>query len=584
MSRLRLALARTLVRRLFPGGGWLVPVMAQALPGTALVLALSLLAAAAGLATPMITKALIDYGIMGRDMAALLFWAGVSFAVGLGTVGMGVVSSMTHLRVSMGMLGDLRRLVLGKALNRAPEAVPLSVGESATRVDGDSAELQRFLFDSVLVAVTAVFRLVGGTALMVSLDWRLALLPALAAPFELWFLHWARAGTRSRAEEVRSRRGALSGHLAETFMQMPGLRALDALPWRQAGFAGLQEDLFTGQARQRLWTEGVGAVSQVLTAVMRSAVLLVGGWLVIRGDWPIGSLVAFLAYATMMAGPLRNLLGLYHAQAKAQVALERLSALVDQARDPAEGAACPPRPARIAFHAACAEAARHPPVEAVLRAGQRVLVDGPSGIGKTRLLAACLGEAPLASGRVDIDGTPAGRFSLASRRAAITHLSQRPCLLNGTLRENLEVGGASQPDAVLWQALDTVDLTDWARARDGLETALTEAGANLSGGMRQRIALARALLRPSGVFVFDESFSEIDAPTCMRILAAIEARYGDRLRIFMAHSGPVREGRFDRVITLAAEETGAGTERLLVHDPRPTIGAGGQPRRQRVQC
>ena len=550
---MRARLARMMAARIFPSASWLGPLVERALPGMSRVLALSLFGAAVGLAAPMVTKALIDRGIMARDMQALVTWAAVGFALGLGVVGLGIVSQMAHLRASQAMLGDLRRTVLGAALARDPQAQALTVGEAQTRIDGDCAEIQRFLFDSGLVAVTALFRLVGGTALMLALDWRLALLPALAAPFELWFLSWARPRTQARAEEVREHRGGLSSQLAETFMLIPGLRALNAFGTRETGFGALQDDLFRAQERQRLWTEAVGAVSQILTAVVRSAVLLLGGWLVVTGSWPIGSLIAFLAYTGMMAGPLRNLLGLYHAQARAKVALARLSGIVDDAHDPADGETCPLRPSLIRLQGARSPWGGHAPVALELRAGQGVLLDGPSGIGKSALLASLTGEVALAEGTAEIDGKPAAIYSAASRREAITHVPQRPCILRGTLRDNLLVAAPDATDADCREVLGICDLLDWADAHGGLDTGLTELGATLSGGMRQRITIARALLRPSGVLIFDESFSEIDAARCERILDAIDRACADRLRIFVAHSGAVRARSYDQRITLEAE-------------------------------
>lgn len=545
------ALARQIVARLFPPGpGWLVPVMAQGLPGLGRVLALSLAAAALGLAAPMVTKAVIDRGIMARDTGALVFWAGAAFALGLGALGLGVLSAMVHLRASMALLGALRLRVLEAAFRRDPQAPPMVLGEAQTRIDGDSAEIQKFLFDSVLAAVTSVFRLAGGIGLMLALDWRLALLPALAAPLELWFLARARPRTRALTEVVREQRGALNGQLTESVMLLSGLRGLGALGARAAAFAQGQMRLFDAQAHQRLWAETVGGVSQILTAAMRSAVLLVGGWLVIRGDWPIGSLVAFLAYAGMMSGPLRNLLGLYHAQARAQVALARLGAMIDDEADPTRGADCPMHPREIRLVEAVTRWGRHAPVSARLTAGAQVLVDGPSGIGKSALMACLTGEAPLACGTVLIDGRPASEFSPESRRSAVQHLPQRPCLLRGTLAENLRAGNPEATEAECWRALAICGLADWAQGAQGLATPVAETGSTLSGGMRQRIALARVLLRPAGVLIFDESFSEIDAPTVRRILAGLAVARPDALRVFIAHSGSVREGAFDAVIQL----------------------------------
>ncbi|WP_023848839.1 ATP-binding cassette domain-containing protein [Rhodobacteraceae bacterium PD-2] len=184
-----------------------------------------------------------------------------------------------------------------------------------------------------------------------------------------------------------------------------------------------------------------------------------------------------------------------------------------------------------------------------------MLIDGPSGIGKSRLLAALIGEAPLAEGRITLDGGDTTGFSLSSLRRAVAVLPQRPCLIRGTLRDNLRLGNEETGDPALWAVLGLVALDGWARACDGLDTDLQETGANLSGGMLQRITLARALLRPARVLVFDESFSEIDAPTCTRILAALDAHLGQALCLFVAHAGPVRDQAFDRILDLSAPET-----------------------------
>lgn len=550
----RTPFCRWLVRRLFQGCDWLAPVLSRALPGCLLVLALSLTAAAAGLATPMLTKAVIDEGIMGGDFSRLLFWSAISFAIGLATVGFGIIATMQHLRASQAMLGDLRLQLLGAAFHRDAAEADMPLGEAQIRIDGDTAEIQRFLFDSLLVAVTSLFRLGGGLGLMLLLDWRLALLPLLAAPLELWFLAWARPGTRHRAERVRSQRGDLNSHLAESLAQLTRLRPLGATPARHKGFALLQGDLFTGQRAQRLWSESIGAVSQILSASMRAAVLLLGGWLVIRGDWPIGSLVAFLAYAGLMSGPLRNLLGLYHAQARAQVAATRLGEMVAAACPQEAGQSVPAPVQRLSLHRARAEAGLHAPLSAELTIGETVLLDGPSGIGKSRLLDALLGEAPLAEGALRLNGSDLRSMSLRSRRQAITLVAQRPCLIRGSLRQNLTLGHAPLPDAQLWQALETVELHLWAEQNGGLDTPLAEAGQNLSGGMRQRIALARGLARCGAILVLDESFSEIDTATASRILTRILALWERPLLIFTAHSGPVRQLAFDQILVLRDTE------------------------------
>ena len=553
---LRARLAGLATRRVFgPEASWLQPVISRALPGIGLVLATSLAAAALGLAPPWLTKQLIDKGLVAGDAQALWLYAGAMFAVGLAALGSGVVNSLLHLRFSAAMLADLRGRMLGAVLGQAAARPLPQVGEAMARLDGDTAEIQRFAFDGLLAAAGSVFRLAGGAAMLFALEWRLALLAVAATPLNLAFLAWARPRTQARAEEVRAGRGKLSSWLVETVAGLPTLRSLGAEAVRADAFAPLQAGQIALLIRQRRWLELTGAVPQVVNAALRSAVLVAGGLMVIAGTWPLGSLIAFIAYLGMMTGPLQNLLGLYHAQAQAQVALARLSALAKADAAEPGGRAPAPGPGALRFVAARGQGGRHLPLDLTIRAGARVLLDGPSGIGKSTLaaLAARL-AAPAPGARVFLDGEDVAGLDPAALRRAVAVVPQAPALFCGTLAENLRLADPAATDAELWQALDDAGLADLLRQRgQGLAMPIAEAGRNLSGGERQRIALARALLLPFRVLVLDESLSEVDAPTAAAILSAIQARHPGRTILVIAHAGPARALAFDQAVMLAPD-------------------------------
>lgn len=527
---------------------WLTPVIAAALPGIALVLAGSLVAALVGLVPPWLTKQLIDKGLMASNWAALWHYAGLTLVVGLLLMAGSVANSLTHLHFSARMLADLRARMFDASLNRRVGTPPLPVGEAMARIDGDTAQIQQFSFDTTLAAASSVFRLVGGAVMLFILDWRLALIPLVAAPVNLAFLTWARPRTRARAGVVRDSRGALASYLAESFAGLPGLRALAAQDARAEGLAPLQSRQIAALMAQRRWSELTAAIPQLTGALVRVAILLGGGALVIRGDWQVGSLVAFLAYVGMMTGPLQNLLGLYHAQAQAMVALDRLAAIADPDGDERGGRPPAPGPGALRFVAGRGQAGTHAPIEAVIRPGALVLIDGPSGVGKSSLAGLAAGLTPPARGaRVFLDGEDVAGLDPRALRRAVALVPQAPMLFAGTVADNLRLAAPDASATTMTQALADAGLPV------ALDAPVAEAGRNLSGGERQRLSLARALMLPFRVLILDESLSEVDAPATSAILSRIRTRHPERTLLVIAHAGPARGLPFDQVLTLTPD-------------------------------
>lgn len=206
------------------------------------------------------------------------------------------------MRASVRMLARMRQRLLSRlAAKPAGWFASQRAGELLARVDGDAAEVQKFAFNAVLGGSSALIRLMGGSAMLMVLDWRLGLLTALLAPAELAFLIWARPRTERRAAAVREMQGRYSAGLSETLFGLPALQAARGTAWAERrslrDHAGLSQRLIA----QNLWGEFTRAVPVLLSALTRSAIFLAGGLMVIRGEWPLGSLIAFVAYMGFMA-------------------------------------------------------------------------------------------------------------------------------------------------------------------------------------------------------------------------------------------------------------------------------------------
>ena len=174
-------------------------------------------------------------------------------------------------------------------------------------------------------------------------------------------------------------------------------------------------------------------------------------------------------------------------------------------------------------------------VDLTIPQGKFVSLVGESGCGKSTVSAILMGRNQGYTGSVTVDGAELRDISEHSLMENITYVSHQSYLVKGTVRDNLLMGRPDARDDELWQVLDQVNLADFLRSEAGLDTRLTERGENLSGGQRQRLALARALLHDSPVYIFDEATSNIDMESENDIMAQIHALAGQKTVLLISH-------------------------------------------------
>jgi ATP-binding cassette subfamily B protein len=519
---------------------WLWSHIRPRLPALCAVLALALINSALSTALPYLSKLIIDRGLIGHNVRALLALCACVVGLAVLTFVVGGVTRWIYIRASAGILFGLREQVYAGLLSLAPEFYRRrAVGDLVTRLDGDVAEVQRFSTDTLLACINGALLLAGSAAIMLAMSWQLTLVAAAVLPIQLAVRRWARPLIRGRTRALREQTSDVSQFLFETLSSVKAIQGAAAEPH----VAGRLRELNRGYLQRLLSLQivsyGLGGLSGLLSHATTAAVFIYGGIRVIDGSLTVGTLVAFVAYMARGTGSAVSLLNLYTAYQRALVSLERVEELlVRQApayADPsarrrltgADGRSLVLRNVSLGRRACGTPLLTDCSFE--FPAGCKVVIHGASGVGKSTLVDAMRRFVPLDAGVILLGGEDVADYEIAALRRAIEVLIAEPVIFRGTLLENIRFGSFDASEA------SVADAATRAGLESDLGTLLGTGGLGLSAGQRQRVAIARTLLRKPDVLVLDEALANLDAESAVALHGVIDAQFADCTRIVVSH-------------------------------------------------
>lgn len=487
----------------------------------AFVVLISLLATSLGLAQPYFSKLLIDRALLRKDWYWLCWVAAFMFGGAIIGFLLNILASYQYVRISAAMLFDMRLALFRHLENMSPRFyAKWRLGDIVSRLNNDIGEVQRVSADSLLSVLSNVVFLFGSAGLMWWLSPRLFLLSVVFLPASLWAFQHYQQRLVALTKTLRERGADLGSFFVEVLIGTRLVATSNALEYETGRFRERNNAFVDTLLRLQLTSFLMGAMPGSILTASTAAVFLYGGWLIFEDSITIGTLVAFMAYHSRLLSPIQNLMGLSSSLATARVSLSRIFELLDTPAEIVEKPDAQPlrRVARaIRFNDVTLRHDRQPVLEGVsfeIVVGAFCVILGPSGAGKSTIANLMVRLIDVDAGSVTIDGIDVRNLRLGDLRREVVLIDQDPYLLNATIAENIAYPNPQATRADIEQAAKQAGLDELiGRLPDGFDTRCGERGLALSAGERQRIALARGLLRKPSVLILDEPTSALDPAT-----------------------------------------------------------------------
>ncbi|SBT68803.1 ATP-binding cassette, subfamily B [Micromonospora sediminicola] len=510
----------------------------------AAVVALQFVGTMASLYLPSLNADIIDRGVARGDTDQILRTGGWMLVVSLLQIACSIAAVYLGAKTAMGFGRDVRRAIFGH-VNRfsAREVARFGTPSLITRNTNDVQQVQMLVLLSCTMLVAAPIMSVGGVVMAlredVGLSWlMLVCVPVLAVALGLIIRRMV-PGFRL----MQTRIDTVNRVLREQITGIRVVRAFVREPYETDRFQGANADLTATALRIGRLQALIFPIVMLVLNVSSVAVLWFGAARVDSGEIQVGALTAFLQYLMQILMAVMMATFMLMMVPRAAVCAERIEEVLDTdssvvpAADPVTEVAgrgeLELRGAGFQYPGATAPVLRDISFRA--RPGRTTAIIGSTGAGKTTLLTLIPRLVDPTAGAVLVDGVDVRDLAPDELWRRIGLVPQRPYLFSGTVASNLRYGNPDATDADLWAALEIAQARDFvAEMPGGLDAPIAQGGTNVSGGQRQRLAIARALVRKPEIYLFDDSFSALDLGTDARLRAALRPVTADAAVVIVA--------------------------------------------------
>jgi ATP-binding cassette, subfamily B, multidrug efflux pump len=537
----------------------------------AIVAVFQLISTLASLYLPTVNAAIIDEGVAKGDLHIIVELGGIMLAVTARQVVCAIGAVYFGSRAGTGFGRDLRSAIFHHVTGfSAEETSRFGASSLLTRTTNDVQQIQLLVQLTCTMLITAPIMSIGGIFMAIHQDAGLSWLLLVSVPILAAANYWIVSHLLPIFRRMQRLIDGINRVMREQLAGIRVIRAFARESFERNRFAQANEDLADTAIEAGRWQALMLPVTTLVINISSVALIWFGGLRIDAGQMQVGSLIAFLSYFMQILMAVLLATFILVIIPRASVCAERIGEVLStepQITSPPD----PVRPALIAgeirmdgasFSYPGAELPVLQDISLIAKPGTTTAIVGSTGSGKSTLVALVCRLYDVTAGSVRIDGIDVRDFDPEQLWAAIGVVPQRGYLFSGTVADNLQLGAA--PGQVvteddMWHALEVAAADDFVRGHaDGLDMRVAQGGINFSGGQRQRLAIARAVIRRPAVYLFDDAFSALDVHTDARVRAALRQVSADSTVVIVSQ----------RISTVAR------ADQIVVIDDGHIIGVG----------
>ncbi len=539
----------------------------------ALVLFLLLIQAIANLYLPELNADIINNGVAKGDTDYILRTGGLMLVVTFALMIASIISVFFSARVAMGFGRDTRSAIFRKvqAFSQV-EVNTFGPASLITRNTNDVTQVQTLVLLALNIMISAPILTIGGVIMALRQDVPLSGLLLVIIPLMFLLIGLVMVRAIPLFQALQKKLDLINLVMRETLSGVRVIRAFVRVRHEEARFDTVSRDLMdTSLKVNRLFAITLPMLMAIMN-LSTVAVLWFGAFRVDSGEMPIGNLTAFMQYIAQILFAIMTAVIMFVQVPRAAVSAGRIRQVLDtepSIQDP-DAPVSPPRKGMVEFRdvefrypGAEEPVLRH--ISFVANPGETTAIVGSTGSGKTTLINLLPRFYDATDGAVLVDGVDVRELDRQDLWRRIAVVPQRAFLFGGTVASNVRYGDAAASEDDLWRALDIAQGREFVTEMpEQLAAPITQGGTNVSGGQRQRLAIARALARKPDIYVFDDSFSALDFRTDARLRAALGRELSDATVIIVAQRvGTILHA--DRIVVLdVGEVVGIGTHEELM--------------------